>query len=200
MATIVLVHGINQQFESADQLEAAWRPAIAGGVREAGGAQLADAILRGELSMRMAFYGGRFRLRAQGGGSQLSEFEGDPLAEAIAKEWLNRATQSDRENVRLVAERELGAMSAHEAGQQGTGSLIRSAIAALSQVPLLADTGLAFASSFLWSALDQVTSYFKKPELRDSIIRDVLSLVTTETRVIIGHPPARDGRDERECR
>jgi hypothetical protein len=33
MAEIVLVHGIDQQQKSADKLESAWLPALAGGIR-----------------------------------------------------------------------------------------------------------------------------------------------------------------------
>ena len=59
MARIVLVHGIAQEQKSADTLEAEWLPSLAGGVRLAGDAALADTLWRDARpgSARMAFYG-----------------------------------------------------------------------------------------------------------------------------------------------
>jgi len=42
MAVIVCVHGIDQQQQSADELEKEWLPALAGGIRMAGFGDLAD--------------------------------------------------------------------------------------------------------------------------------------------------------------
>jgi len=65
MAEIVLVHGIAQEQETADTLEEKWRPALAGGVRVAGHAELADRIWRNRhrddvIDVRMAAYGDLF--------------------------------------------------------------------------------------------------------------------------------------------
>lgn len=72
MAEIVLVHGIDQQQKSADKLESAWLPALAGGVREAGFGEVADRIWRnagkpGSIEARMAFYGSLFLTPGQQG-------------------------------------------------------------------------------------------------------------------------------------
>jgi hypothetical protein len=44
VAVIVLVHGIAQEQRSADDLEAEWLPALAGGLRTAGYPELADKL------------------------------------------------------------------------------------------------------------------------------------------------------------
>jgi len=71
MATIVLVHGIGQEQRSADSLEAEWLPDLAGGVRNAGHPDLADAIRASthtsDPNVRMAFYGTRFLAEGQQG-------------------------------------------------------------------------------------------------------------------------------------
>ena len=64
MPHVILVHGVGQAQQSADTLESAWIPALAGGIRTAGYADLADrltnrAALRG-VEVRMAFYGNHF--------------------------------------------------------------------------------------------------------------------------------------------
>lgn len=66
MAVIVLVHGMAQEQRSADDLEAEWLPALAGGLRTGGYPELADRLWRerptqGGIEARMAFYGDRFR-------------------------------------------------------------------------------------------------------------------------------------------
>jgi hypothetical protein len=65
MATIVLVHGIDQQQTPADVLESQWLPALAGGVRLAGFPALADRLWRDSsgpraIETRMAYYGQLF--------------------------------------------------------------------------------------------------------------------------------------------
>ncbi|HEY3606210.1 MAG TPA: hypothetical protein VGL06_01860, partial [Pseudonocardiaceae bacterium] len=67
MAQVVLVHGIGQERESADSLEVTWLPSLAGGVRTAGFGDLADALRRDPLTVRMAFYGDLFRTQDQQG-------------------------------------------------------------------------------------------------------------------------------------
>src|SRR5689334_8377734 len=66
MAKIVLVHGIDNQAESADLIEDHWLPALAGGVRLAGRGDLADRLWpprtqSDSIECRAVFYGGLFR-------------------------------------------------------------------------------------------------------------------------------------------
>src|SRR5688572_25769476 len=65
MSEIVLIHGIAQEQENADTLEEKWLPALAGGIRAAGHAELADRIWRNRhredaVDVRMAAYGDLF--------------------------------------------------------------------------------------------------------------------------------------------
>src|SRR4051812_37589483 len=67
MSEIVLVHGIAQERSDAGEQEAAWRPALVRGVREAGFPDVADRIGSGAIGTSMAFYGNLFLARgAQG--------------------------------------------------------------------------------------------------------------------------------------
>ena len=66
MARIVLVHGIDNQREGADLVEAAWLPALAGSVRLAGRGDLADRLWPprsrpDSIECRAAYYGDLFR-------------------------------------------------------------------------------------------------------------------------------------------
>jgi hypothetical protein len=114
MAEIVLVHGIDQQQKSADKLESAWLPALAGGVRVAGFPEVADRIWRGagkpgSIETRMAFYGSLFRTPGQMGDDP-GEFtpEETEFAEAFAKEWLEHvAARATKQKTRETGCHEL---------------------------------------------------------------------------------------------
>jgi hypothetical protein len=99
MAEIVLVHGIDQQQKSADELESEWLPALAGGVRTADFPDVADLIWRGagnvgSIETRMAFYGSLFLTPGQQGDDP-GEFNAEEaeFAERLAVEWLKRAAE-----------------------------------------------------------------------------------------------------------
>ena len=104
MATIVLVHGNDNQRESADLIESSWlRPG--GGVRLAARGDLADRLWpprsRPDLiDCRAAYYGDLFRSPdRQGDGDDLRDLSADQaaLAEALALEWLERVALSRRD-------------------------------------------------------------------------------------------------------
>ena len=90
MAEIVLIHGIAQEQETADTLEARWIPALAGGVRVAGYPVLADRIWRGRqqadaINVRMGAYGDLFLTSgAMGSDDDLDDLSPDELAFAEA--------------------------------------------------------------------------------------------------------------------
>jgi len=191
MAAIVLVHGIAQEQLSADVLEANWLPALAGGLRVAGYAQLADQVWktsRPDASMaRMAFYGDRFlNPGAQGssGSIEISEMQWE-TAEEIALSWVENATQSSRPSDAGNARIELA--SARPTGTaQGVRSGLRRVISGLDNIPWFTQGGLA-AGGIMNKALLQVTRYLTEPNVRDYAMTSVRNLIDSNTRVIIGH-------------
>src|SRR5439155_24599241 len=161
MATVVLVHGIDQQQESADTLENDWLPALAGGVRTAGFSHIADRIWRkGPVSegieTRMAFYGHLFLQLGQMGDDP-GDFTAveDPFAERLGEEWLIRAaSRSSRPRDQATAAREIAYLR-HEIGRQemGFGELVRKAIRSTARVNWFAPYGMGFAERFVKRAL-----------------------------------------------
>src|SRR5262249_42761464 len=102
MATIVLVHGIEHQRETPDLIEASWLPALAGGVRLAGRADLADRLWPPRsrphsINCRATYYGDLFRSPdRQGPGDDLRDLTPDQakLAEVLSLEGLERMAES----------------------------------------------------------------------------------------------------------
>jgi hypothetical protein len=129
MAEIVLVHGIDQQQKSADMLESQWLPSLAGGVRAAGFADVADRIWRdaskpGSIETRMAFYGGLFLTPGQQGDDP-GEFSAEEatFAEALAIEWLKHvAERATKEKTRQTGGRELAYVTHEMGAEQGAGT------------------------------------------------------------------------------
>lgn len=194
MAEIVLVHGIDQQQKSADKLESAWLPALAGGVRDAGFPDLADRIWRnagkpGSIETRMAFYGGLFLAPGQQGDDP-GEFTPDEMqfAQALALEWLTHvAERATRQNTRETGERELAYVTRQMGMEQGAGSVIRSAMGSLAKISWFAPFGMGFAERFVNSSLAQVTRYLTNDTIRSAALESVFKLIGPETRVLIGH-------------
>ncbi|GAA1987150.1 hypothetical protein [Amycolatopsis minnesotensis] len=191
MARIVLVHGIAQEQRSADALEAEWLPSVAGGVRLAGGAALADRLWRanlpGDLETRMAFYGDVFlRSGQQGGDDELSGAEAE-LAEALALEWLTRGAESSRESDRRRAASELAALAGQPGERQGARAAARPVLNALARLRPFARFGAGFAERFLVKALRQVSAYLTDETVRETVQQRVAEHVGADTEVLIGH-------------
>jgi hypothetical protein len=193
LSTILLVHGIAQEHRSADDLEAEWLPALAGGLRLAGYPDLADRIWRDrapcDLEARMAFYGDCFRQPGRMGGADVQlTSEQAALAEDLARAWLERAAadaSSPRE--RAEAASELARVCEQPGQAQGSGAVQRNVIAALARVRWFAPFGMALAERFVWRALAQVTSYLTDETVRARAISQVERLLSSDTRVLIGH-------------
>jgi hypothetical protein len=195
MATVVLVHGIDQQQESADTLENEWLPALAGGVRAAGFSHLADRIWRkgpvpDGIDTRMAFYGHLFLQPGQMGDDpgDLTAVE-ELFAEKLAEEWLVRAaSRSSRARDQATATREIAYLR-HEIGEQemGFGELMRKAIRSTARVSWFAPYGMGFAERFVKRALAQVTRYLNEPSIRRAARQLVLGLIGPDTKVVLGH-------------
>jgi hypothetical protein len=194
MATIVLVHGIAQEQRSADELEAEWLPALAGGLRIAGYPALGDRLWRdrpvaGGIEARMAFYGNLF-LRPGTMGIDPGDLsrEQQAFAEQLALEWLQRAAfDASDPRQRHEADVELASLDDTPAEVQGTGAALRSAIAGLARVRWFAPFGVALAERFVMRALAQVTRYFTDEQVRSDALGQVARLVGPDTRVLVGH-------------
>ena len=194
MAEIILVHGIGQQQSSADKLESAWLPTLAGGMRSIGDIDLADRLWRvaGQpdgIESRMAFYGHLFLRHGQQGNEPV-EFTAEEagMAEALAQEWLNRSTiRSSRYADRIVAQRELDYVNRMMGEEQGASSVARSAVGSLARIPWFARVGMALAERIIRRDLAQVTRYFTDEAVRAAAQQQVMQLVDERTKVVIGH-------------
>jgi hypothetical protein len=194
VAVIVLIHGIAQEQRSADDLEAEWLPALAGGLRTAGYPDLADRLWRdrpvGGIDARMAFYGDRF-LRPGTMGVEPGQLSGEQqaLAEQLAHAWLARAAL-DASDLRQRAEAtlELTRLDTTALAEvQGTGAALRSATAALAHIRWFAPFGMSLAERFINRALAQVTSYLTDEQVRGYALEQVAQLIDVDTRVLVGH-------------
>jgi len=194
VAVIVLVHGIAQEQRSADDLEAEWLPALAGGLRNAGYPELADRLWRGQdvrggIEARMAFYGDRF-LRPGTMGLDPDQLTADQqaLAEQFAQAWLERAAleMSDPRD-RRTAQIELARLDDSLGQTQGPRAAVRSTVAGLARLRWFAQPTMAFAERFVRRALAQATRYFTDEETRSYVQERVTQLIGPDTRVLVGH-------------
>lgn len=194
MAEIVLVHGIDQQQKSADKLESAWLPALAGGVRDAGFADVADRIWRnagkpGGIETRMAFYGSLFLMPGQQGDDP-AEFTSEEaqFAQVLALEWLKHAAgRASKQKTRETGELELAYVTRQMGMEQGAGSVVRGAVGGLCKISWFAPFGMGFAERFVNRSLAQVTRYLTNDTIRSAALESVFKLIGPETKVLIGH-------------
>lgn len=190
MATIALVHGIAQEQRSADALEAEWIPSLAGGLRNAGFADLADLLWRhqrpGSLTIRMAFYGNEFIRQGSQGVDESQSFElDDAVIDELASEWLNNALGSSNPRDAGNAEMELAAVNS---GRERQGVMRGVSLLAngLDRVPWMTRGGLAVAGKFN-KALTQVGAYLSDSTLRSKIHSRVGAVIDEDTKVVISH-------------
>ncbi|MGW9034161.1 hypothetical protein ACWGQ4_04410 [Streptomyces sp. NPDC055721] len=190
MTSIILVHGIAQEQEAADTLESAWLPALAGGVRNAGHAALADRLWppapNGRRLIRMAFYGKTFGVPDQMGPSDGIPDEQQETAEEIAYEWLVNAADSSSRRDAGNAQLELRALEQDMEKAQGIGAVKGRVIAAIDRLPWLSQAGLSGAGR-LNKTLGQVVRYLTEPDVRAYAIDQVRQCLDDDTRVVIGH-------------
>jgi hypothetical protein len=64
---------------------------------------------------------------------------------------------------------------------------VRNAIKSVAKIPWFAPLGMFFAERFVKRALVQVTRYLTDDAVRDAALREVMQLVTPDTRIIISH-------------
>lgn len=192
MPEVVMVHGIAQSRKSADTLENEWLPALAGGVRLAGSAELADRIWRNQrpddLDVRMAFYGDLFRSPgAQGDALPEPGGEGEEIEEQLAMAWLRAAAEraGDRTDQER-AQRSLAGLTT-STGAQGAGAAGRVVINRLAQLKWFAPFGFGFAERFVRRSLREVSLYLSDRTIRAEAQQRVLRLVDEDTQIVIGH-------------
>jgi hypothetical protein len=198
MAAIVLVHGIDNQAESADLIENDWLPALAGGVRLAGRGDLADRLWPPRarpdaIECRAAYYGHLFRAPDRMGvGEDPRDWtpEQTALAEALALEWLEHVAEraptgsADAEQARQALDI---AREPARVGAMGRGNVLRQALKTLARVSWVADMGMYVAERLFLTSLAQVTRYLTDDATRARAREAVLGLVAADTRAIIGH-------------
>lgn len=195
MAEVVLVHGIAQEQRQADDLEADWLPALAGGVRAAGHPDLADRLWRHGpatwgTEVRMAAYGDLFLPPdSQGDDDDLGDLtpEQQDLAVTLAAEWLKRAAARDGHPDQPAAAIQLAYLDADHEEQGRREEASRAALNGAARLRWFAPRGMAFAERFVNTSLRQVTSYFTDADLRGRIQQRVLAHLDPGTRVVIGH-------------
>ncbi|MGW1769921.1 hypothetical protein ACWCQL_38480 [Streptomyces sp. NPDC002073] len=196
MSHIVLVHGIAQEQESADTLEALWLPAMAGGVRNAQKPDLADRLWRhakpGDIECRMVFYGDLFRVPGrQGAGQNVEDLEPSQqeVAEALAGEWLRRAqARASLLEDRDEAFRVLQSMDPQaQSSQQGWKEKLRPGLIGLARLRWFAPTGMALATRFHDRSLAQVTRYITEEAVREEVQKRIAAHLGPETIAVIGH-------------
>jgi hypothetical protein len=194
VSKIVLVHGIAQELKSADTLEREWIPDVAGGLRIAGHAELADRVNPAHseaderIVTRMVFYGDLFRQpgREIQGRAGIDEVPDDALSEELAREWLMIAAHRARpEAQRRDARRALGVGGAME--PQGVRALARGAINGLVRLPYFGALGFALAEKLVGRALSQVRLYLTDDVIRTEVLARVHSVIDSDTRVLVGH-------------
>jgi hypothetical protein len=195
MAEVILIHGIAQEQRQADDLEAAWLPALAGGVRAAGHPDLADRLWRhgpqaGGIDVRMAAYGDLFlRPGSQGGDDDLADLSPDQqtLAATLAEEWLDRAATRDGHPDQPTAATQLAYRSLNHEDQGLREEAARAVLNGTARLKWFAPLGMAFAQRFVNKSLRQVTGYLTEPDLHEQIQQRVLTHLDADTRIIIGH-------------
>ncbi|MFM0003927.1 hypothetical protein PQR57_23240 [Paraburkholderia dipogonis] len=193
MAEIVLVHGIDQQQQTADSLENIWIPALAGGVRIAGFEDVADLIAdqsgARRLKTKMAFYGNLFLKKDQQGDDpgEFSDAEA-AFAEQLALEWLTNAANRAKDPKTFdSANRELRVVASLLEEEQGTGSAARTAINSLAKIRWFAPVAMSIAERYVRKSLAQVTRYFLDSAIREAAVGEVIKLIGPETKVVVSH-------------
>jgi hypothetical protein len=193
VSEIVLVHGIAQEQETADTLEARWLPALAGGIRLAGEPSLADHLWRdrrpGRIEARMAFYGDLFLGKGYQGSdtSESPTYQGGDVSERLAREWLDRAAaRSTRTEDRRIARGELATVVGDTRQQQGPREGARRFVAGAARIRWFARSGFA-AASLVNRSLRQVSAYLTAGSFRDAVQTRVTDLVDDQTRIIVAH-------------
>jgi hypothetical protein len=168
MASVVGVHGINQQLKGPNQLVDEWLPTLQDGVQ---GAKL-DVP---PVTLACAFYGGLFRapgqVRSVGDPHYRPSDVSPDEAELLMLLW--------NEAARLEPKR----VAPPEADRRTTSSAVQVALRVLARSRFFA----GMAERAFIGALKQVRRYLRESEIRTAAQDAVNAVVTAETRVIVAH-------------
>lgn len=174
MATIVGVHGINQQLKGPEVLRSEWWPPLKDGITAAG-RQVRDGALA------CAFYGGLFRAPGVQRGEQALRGADlvDPFEQELLRLLWEEAAAAEPE--RVVSPEVAGAAGTR--ALRGTPSVVQGGLRALSRSRFFSSV----AESAMIGSLRQVRRYMTEPEIRSKAQETVDAVVTAETRVIVAH-------------
>jgi len=172
MASVVMVHGIANQYLGEQQLHAAWYPALRDGLLRA------DSDLPDPQSCVCAFYGDVFRPAGHlGGGGRIEPEDVENATEdemRLVQEIWNAATEAD----------------ANVPGPQEYGDtlvrvpvIVQRALNALARSRYCAD----YTPLQLFGDLKQVVLYLNDSEIRQRVLDRILAKIAPDTRVVIGH-------------
>ena len=171
MATIVGVHGVNQQLKGGAVLHSEWWPSLQDGVAAA-------KRSLGNATLTCAFYGGLFRAPGteRGVGAEPAYRPSD-VDDGFEKEllelWWNEAAVAEPERV----------FSPDAAVRGGTPQIVQSALRALSRSKFFA----SMSERALIGSLKQVRRYIGEEAIRKAAQEAVNDVVTTDTKVIVAH-------------
>ncbi|MFD7666836.1 hypothetical protein [Streptomyces sp. NPDC059788] len=174
MPAVVVVHGVGKQYLGPQTLHGSITPAVLDGVR------LADGPALTAQDVEVAFYGHWFRPA----GSPSPAHKGDAAPSDSAHPYdtellLALWTEAARTDPDRVPPPPDGGSRTKAA----TPQFVQRALYALSRSRFLART----ADRFLIGVLQQVRRYLTEERTREQVQREIASVVTPETRVLIGH-------------
>lgn len=169
MTTVVLIHGIGQQFKGPQTLLAEWYPAMCDGMRLAG-SQLAAAA---ETSV--AFYGDIFR-RSGGRGLDGPFLDASDVTDLLDEEWL-RVWWVE------AARQESAVPGPISTGRIRTPYQIQRALDALSHSVFFA----GLSEHLMISSIRQARRYLTEPQTRHAVRERVIAHITSNTRVVVAH-------------
>ncbi|HZN18592.1 MAG TPA: hypothetical protein VFB84_10475 [Micromonosporaceae bacterium] len=171
MARVVVVHGINNTFVSRPQMAQAWGPAVVGGVELAAGRQgVLDADDIGYVA-----YGDVFRTPGRFLSDDVPQLTADDVADGLETQlllaWWEAAARADP------------AVAPPDGRTLGARTSARAAVLALAGSRFLARVS---ERVLVWW-LKQVSAYFTRPDIRDTIRDRFATAVGPDTRVVVAH-------------
>lgn len=164
MARLVCIHGISQEYGSAETLLAEWLPALLGGVSLAGGTL-------DPCDVEMAFYGTLFR--PSGKGASIPNYAAGDIEEGIEVELLRvLANVADTGNDSVAAPK--GALRSRS---------VSTMVQTLARTPFFGDAALRVV---IWH-LKQVRRYLTDPACRVQAQQVLIAAIAADTRVVVAH-------------